>query len=351
VQSLRAAHTSCRVSASSKEKEVILDDEEFRVLVIPGHTKVPERKQEARFTKREVPPPRYKSMKLGEDWTNIWPAAHSFKWSVVPFPVRQGYVEKSENDGIPPSKYANAELMKIPNFLHLTPSHVKKHCAALKDLCTEWPAGLTSDADCEAHFPIEVVTRDYVADSASVRDARARPVTVKIKLSSLDLDCHARDKLIRLAGSCYNAEIDTLVLETDRCPLKKQNYDHAMYLLTALYTESWKTESWESEKTLADMEKYFWNLNPSKTTIVRTLRIMKQKSSETKESGKIPLVVQKFPDGATDDQIVDLPLVKNYERAVMELFNEGEDIKSVERYKEVVKQLLLNANVPIQTSN
>lgn len=37
-----------------------------------------------------------------------------------------------ENDGIPPGKYANAELMKIPNFLHLTPSHVTKHCAALK---------------------------------------------------------------------------------------------------------------------------------------------------------------------------------------------------------------------------
>ena len=31
-----------------------------------------------------------------------------------------------------PSKYANAELMKIPNFLHLTPVHIKKHCAALK---------------------------------------------------------------------------------------------------------------------------------------------------------------------------------------------------------------------------
>ncbi len=39
---------------------------------------------------------------------------------------------QSENEGIPPSKYANAELMKIPNFLHLTPNHIKKHCQALK---------------------------------------------------------------------------------------------------------------------------------------------------------------------------------------------------------------------------
>lgn len=43
-----------------------------------------------------------------------------------------GMFQRSDNDGIPPSKYANAELMKIPNFLHLTPNHVKKHCEALK---------------------------------------------------------------------------------------------------------------------------------------------------------------------------------------------------------------------------
>jgi len=35
-------------------------------------------------------------------------------------------------EGIAPGKYANAELMKIPNFLHLTPAHVRKHCEALK---------------------------------------------------------------------------------------------------------------------------------------------------------------------------------------------------------------------------
>jgi len=41
-------------------------------------------------------------------------------------------MQRSENEGIPPEKYANAELMKIPNFLHLTPAHVKKHCEAIK---------------------------------------------------------------------------------------------------------------------------------------------------------------------------------------------------------------------------
>jgi len=32
-------------------------------------------------------------MPIDQDWTNVWPSAHTFKWSVVPLPVRQGYVE------------------------------------------------------------------------------------------------------------------------------------------------------------------------------------------------------------------------------------------------------------------
>lgn len=40
----------------------------------------------------------------------------------------------SENNGIIPPAYGNAELMKIPNFLHLTPNHIKKQCAAIKSI-------------------------------------------------------------------------------------------------------------------------------------------------------------------------------------------------------------------------
>jgi len=43
-------------------------------------------------------------------------------------------IQRQENQGMPPGKYANAELMKIPNFLHLTPAHIKQHCAAMKSL-------------------------------------------------------------------------------------------------------------------------------------------------------------------------------------------------------------------------
>jgi hypothetical protein len=41
----------------------------------------------------QVPPPRFQQMRTDQDWTNVWPAAHTFKWSAVPFPVRQGRIE------------------------------------------------------------------------------------------------------------------------------------------------------------------------------------------------------------------------------------------------------------------
>jgi len=40
-----------------------------------------------------------------------------------------------------------------------------------------------------------------------------------VKLSSLELDYHARDKLLRLAGERYNPTTDMLTLETERYTL------------------------------------------------------------------------------------------------------------------------------------
>jgi small subunit ribosomal protein S35 len=51
----------------------------------------------------------------------------------------------------------------------LTPVAIKKHCIALKDFCTEWPAVLSSDKECEKHFPIEIHTADYVSSGPSVK--------------------------------------------------------------------------------------------------------------------------------------------------------------------------------------
>ena len=55
-----------------------------------------------------------------------------------------------------PVKFANTELMKIPNFLHLTPPVIRRHCAAIKKFCTPWPAGLETDEAVEKHFPLKV---------------------------------------------------------------------------------------------------------------------------------------------------------------------------------------------------
>lgn len=72
-------------------------------------------------------------MKTDQDWPSVWPAAATFKSSVVPLPVRMSY--RRHVDKRPPFKtIGNLELMKIPNFLHLTPNHIKRHCQAIKSL-------------------------------------------------------------------------------------------------------------------------------------------------------------------------------------------------------------------------
>jgi small subunit ribosomal protein S35 len=97
-------------------------------------------------------------MRPDQDWGSVWPAPRTFHPAVVPLPVRQGVVHTKRQ--VVPAKHANAELMKIPNFLHLTPPVIRKHCAALKRFCTRWPAGLETDEAVEKHFPVKV--RDII---------------------------------------------------------------------------------------------------------------------------------------------------------------------------------------------
>lgn len=60
-------------------------------------------------------------------------------------------------------------------------------------------------------------------------------------------------------------------LKTNRCPLKRQNYDYATNLPTVLCHESWKTEEWEKNKTEEDMEEYIWKNSSSEKNILETL--------------------------------------------------------------------------------
>lgn len=47
------------------------------------------------------------------------------------------------------------------------------------------------------------------------------------------------------------------------------------------------------------------------------------------------------PDVATDDDIVNTPLVQRYKNAVSALHNEEEDLRELEKYKQVSIELLL----------
>lgn len=190
--------------------------------------------------------PREVKMKENQDWPSIWPTAKTFVPSAVPLPLRQSYEKKQTN--VPRGKYANTELLKIQNFLHLTPNAIKRHCEALKKFCTEWPEQLNDHEKAREYFPITYVTSDYVHSGPSIRDPRARIVKLIINIKDLKLDPDDEEKLIALAAHRYNEETHELTITASACPLRNQNMDYADYLLTAVYSESKARQEWEKEK-------------------------------------------------------------------------------------------------------
>uniref|UniRef100_A0A5K3FRE3 MRP-S28 domain-containing protein n=1 Tax=Mesocestoides corti TaxID=53468 RepID=A0A5K3FRE3_MESCO len=278
---------------------------EFKPLVIPGLT-VTETKQtelyQAKFSQLH-------EQKVEEDdWMRVWPCENFFSPSMFPAPIRQGHSKNLvENGGLPPGKYANAELLKIPNFLHLTPSHIEKHCAALKKFTTKWPSGLKSDEDVDKHYPVEVVTRAFVNSAPSIRDRRARRVSIRVPVKSLGLDEHGRLKLLRLVkaygfergmGQYYSDE-DVIVLTSERCPISRQNYDYLAYVLTVLTLESRKHEAWEDDETGSYLD-FKWEKSRQRERILKLLS----------------------PQTATPSasEIDELPAVKAYRSAVEQMF-------------------------------
>ena len=206
---------------------------------------------------RRVPVPPYRTLKMpvDQDWSSAWPTARVFHPASVPLPLHQGWVEPKS---VPPGKFINAELMKVPNFLHLTPPAIQRHCEALKsnqivpslnmcvkihiiviEFCTKWPEGLSTEEQIELHFPIRYTHYNHCHSSPSIRDDRSRVVQLQLKLDSLPLDEHSRDKLLRLVKDRYNPKTGLLTITADRCPLRKQNMDYAIYLLSVVVNESW----------------------------------------------------------------------------------------------------------------
>lgn len=185
-------------------------------------------------------------MKENQDWPSVWPVAKTYVPSAVPLPLRQSYEEKLSN--VPIGKYANTELIKVVNFLHLTPDAIKRHCVALRKFCTEWPDNLDTDEEVRSHFPVTYVTRDYVHSLPTIREPRARIVELKINVKDLNLNSSDEEKLILLAGWRYDKETQVLTIPADACPSKVQNKDYADYLLSALYFESKNHQKWEDDK-------------------------------------------------------------------------------------------------------
>lgn len=296
-----------RLQSTQQEIRTIkhVEDEEFRVLDLKQTRS--QRINKRRIFKADAPPPRSQQMPTDQDWGAVWPGPKSFVPSAVPLPLRQGYVSKKHHT--PPSKYANAELMKIPNFLHLTPPVIRKQCEALKQFCTPWPKGLETPEKMKQHFPVDYISSDYCHALPTIRNPLSRIVTIQLKLDTLKLNKNARDKFLRLVGERYNPDNDVLTVVTDRCPLKKQNYDYAMYLLTALYHESNVTEPWEECKSEADMERYEFNRNQAKIASEAVLNW----------------------DIAEEQEKIETPL--SYAESVEQLFNDGENEYNLQKYK------------------
>lgn len=80
-----------------------------------------------------------------------------------------------------------------------------------------------------------------------------------------------------------------------------------------------RIESWEAEKSEADMEYYDWDTSPSRTHLV---------------------TLYKWPEPPTDYDYETIPHATEYKIAVSDLINNGEDQYSVNKYKEAVKNLL-----------
>lgn len=131
----------------------------------------------------------------------------------------------------------------------------------------------------------------------------------------MPFDDHARDKFLRLVENRYDPNTDLVTITVDRCPVRKQNFEYAQYLLTALFHESFITESWESLKVEADMEYYDWNNNKSKESTENILKWGKAEGDPIK---------------STDD----------FAKSVEKIFNEGENEPNLLEYKEETLKVL-----------
>ncbi|CAL4060290.1 unnamed protein product, partial [Meganyctiphanes norvegica] len=308
MHALARKHARCQVKNNARISQKTRTDDEFRTLelVKERFKRTPRRERE----KREVPQRRH-GQNIDQDWGSIWPVARTFHPATVPLPIRQGYPATSQPI---PDKYGNAELMKIPNFLHLTPPVIERQCLALKKFCTPWPAGLETREKQIINFPLTLSTSSYLHSSPSIRDPRARVVTMKVPVDALNLDKHALNKLLRLVVDRYDPKTGLLTLVADRCPLSNQNQEYLQYLLTVLVNESKKSGPFSHEENdLFENRVFSW----SKVQTDTTQRRLNEVRGEAMSS----------------------EFVQEYEKVVTEIHNSGEDDYTISQYRDAVLKL------------
>jgi len=73
--------------------------------------------------------------------------------------------------------------------------------------------------------------------------------------------------------------------------------------------------------------------------------------SRLQPADSVPAYIQSLAEEPTDEQIVELAEVSEYKTAISSLLNEMEDLDSLERYKNAVKQLLLAPEASASTAD
>jgi len=131
------SHCRCYCSSKGTADDSFLEDEFERMPFVPPNYYKTKDKTSNKSYKSLQPPlsSRYKRMSTDQDWNSVWPSARNFNPHTVPFPVYQGLLRTATRILAKPNKYANHELLKIPNFLHLSPTNISKQCQALKKFC------------------------------------------------------------------------------------------------------------------------------------------------------------------------------------------------------------------------
>ncbi|RXG69323.1 28S ribosomal protein S35, mitochondrial [Armadillidium vulgare] len=302
-----------RCSSTNSELKLDVDElseEKFKVLELVKK-RTAAKKHFGKTLEKFFKQPRVQVQSVTQDWGSVWPGPRSFHPASVPLPIRMGYPKRNEPS---PDKWGNAELMKIPNFLHLTPPVIERQCKAIKKFCTPWPKELESEEAQNYFYPLVVKTSSYLHSSASLRDPRARSVSITVSLDSLKLDWHGCDKLLRLVGERFDPITRLITITADRCPLSQQNLDYCIYLLTVIYNESKKTEPWEHEKGEFDYEYFDFDRSKSKETVEK---------------------LQEFTG-----EILPEEKIESYSNAVVAIHNEDENEETLENYKNAVLKIL-----------